>query len=47
MKNEDNDLGPTEKLRDQPTPAEQEESIPGAQNPESEEIKDEQKPNTE
>jgi hypothetical protein len=40
-----NEVGPTEKLReDKP---EGELSVPGAQNPESEDIKDEKGPNTE
>ena len=47
MKDEKDSVSPTEKLRDDPSPAEQEEGIPGAQNPDSEEIKDEKKPNTE
>ena len=47
MNEEQDKLGPTEKLRDHVTPAEEEEGVPGAQKPESEEIKDEQKPNTE
>ena len=47
MNNKENEIGPTEELRDQPTPAEQEEGIPGVQNPDSDEIKDEQNPNTE
>ena len=42
----DNELGPTEKLRE-PDAAEAELSVPGAQNPESNEIKNEQGPNTE
>ena len=41
-----NEVGPTEKLRESGKP-EAELSVPGAQNPESEEIKDEQGPNTE
>lgn len=41
-----NEVGPTEKLREQDKP-EGELSVPGAQNPESEEIKDEKGPNTE
>ncbi len=41
-----NELGPTEKLRERDSTA-AELSVPGAQNPESEEIKDEQNPNTE
>lgn len=41
-----NEVGPTEKLREHDTP-EGELSVPGAQNPESEEIKDEKGPNTE
>ncbi|MEK6282124.1 MAG: hypothetical protein AABN95_17345 [Acidobacteriota bacterium] len=41
-----NELGPTEKLREHDS-SEAELSVPGAQNPESEEIKDEQNPNTE
>jgi hypothetical protein len=41
-----NEVGPTEKLRE-PSDSETELSVPGAQNPQSEEIKDEQNPNTE
>lgn len=42
-----NEVGPTEKLREQDQP-ESELSVPGAQNAESEEdIKDEKSPNTE
>jgi len=41
-----NELGPTEKLREHDGSA-AELSVPGAQNPASEEIKDEQNPNTE
>ncbi|HEY6232120.1 MAG TPA: hypothetical protein VIW64_12740 [Pyrinomonadaceae bacterium] len=41
-----NELGPTEKLRET-APAEAQPSAPGAQNPESKEIKNEQGPNTE
>ncbi len=41
-----NEVGPTEKLRE-PDKSEGELSVPGAQNPESEEIKDEKGPNTE
>jgi hypothetical protein len=41
-----NEVGPTEKLRESDKP-EAELSVPGAQNPESEEIKDERGPNTE
>ncbi len=41
-----NEVGPTEKLRE-PDNSEAELSVPGSQNPESEEIKDEQGPNTE
>lgn len=41
-----NEVGPTEKLREGDKP-EGELSVPGAQNPASEEIKDEQGPNTE
>jgi hypothetical protein len=41
-----NELGPTEKLRETDE-AEAELSVPGAQNPESKEIKNEQGPNTE
>ena len=41
-----NELGPTEKLRETDE-AEGELSVPGAQNPESKEIKSEQGPNTE
>lgn len=41
-----NEVGPTEKLRESDK-LEGELSVPGAQNPESEEIKDEQGPNSE
>ena len=41
-----NELGPTEKLRETKE-AEAQPSAPGAQNPESKEIKNEQGPNTE
>jgi hypothetical protein len=41
-----NELGPTEKLRETKE-TEAELSVPGAQNPESNEIKNEQGPNTE
>ena len=41
-----NEIGPTEKLREHDK-SEGELSVPGAQNPESEEIKDEKGPNTE
>ena len=41
-----NEVGPTEKLRESDK-SEAELSVPGAQNPESEEIKDEKGPNTE
>jgi len=41
-----NEVGPTEKLRESDK-AEGELSVPGAQNPESEEIKDEKGPNSE
>lgn len=41
-----NEVGPTEKLRESDKP-EGELSVPGAQNPDSEEIKDEQGPNSE
>lgn len=41
-----NELGPTDKLRESDSSA-AELSVPGAQNPASEEIKDEQNPNTE
>ena len=41
-----NDVGPTEKLRESDK-AEGELSVPGAQNPGSEEIKDEKAPNSE
>jgi hypothetical protein len=41
-----NEVGPTEKLREHNKPA-GELSVPGAQNPESEEIKNEKGPNTE
>ena len=41
-----NEVGPTEKLRESDKP-EGELSVPGAQNPASEEIKDEKGPNTE
>ena len=40
------DKGPTEKLHESAA-AKIEQGIPGAQNPDSEEIKDEQQPNTE
>ena len=42
----DNEVGPTEKLRE-PDKSDGELSAPGTQNPESEEIKDEKGPNTE
>lgn len=42
----DNEVGPTEKLRESDKP-EGELSVPGAQNPDSEEIKDEKGPNSE
>ena len=41
-----NEVGPTEKLR-APDKSEGELSVPGSQNPASEEIKDERGPNTE
>ena len=41
-----NEVGPTEKLRESDK-SESELSVPGAQNPESEEIKDEKRPNSE
>ena len=41
-----NEVGPTEKLRED-NKSETKPSVPGAQNPESEEIKEEQGPNTE
>ncbi len=41
------DQGPTEKLRDHTDAAEKDESVPGAQKPEDNEIKGEQNPNTE
>ena len=45
------DKGPTEKLRDQAKPDEEQltpgTQVPGAQDPDSEEIKDEKGPNTE
>ena len=41
-----NEVGPTEKLREHDK-SDQELSVPGAQNPANEEIKDEQGPNTE
>jgi hypothetical protein len=41
-----NEVGPTEKLRESDKP-ESELSVPGAQNPDSEEIKDEKGQNTE
>ena len=41
-----NEIGPTEKLREHDK-SDQELSVPGAQNPASEEIKVEQGPNTE
>jgi hypothetical protein len=40
------EVGPTEKLREG-NKSDTERSVPGAQNPESEEIKDESNPNTE
>ena len=40
------EIGPTEKLRE-PDKAAEDFSVPGSQNPESEEIKNEQSPNTE
>ena len=41
-----NEVGPTEKLREHDK-SEEQLSVPGAQNPDSEEIKNEQGPNTE
>ena len=41
-----NELGPTDKIREKDSTA-AELSVPGVQNPESEEIKEEQNPNTE
>ncbi len=41
-----NELGPTDKLREHNSSA-SELSVPGAQNPASEEVKEEQNPNTE
>jgi hypothetical protein len=41
-----NEVGPTEKLRESDK-SEGELSVPGAQNPASEEIKDEKRPNSE
>ena len=41
-----NELGPTDKLREHDS-SESELSVPGAQNPASEEIKEERNPNTE
>ena len=41
-----NEVGPTEKLRE-PDKSEGELSVPGAQKPDNEEIKDETNPNTE
>jgi len=41
-----NEVGPTEKLREHDK-SDQELSVPGAQNPESDEIKEEHGPNTE
>ena len=41
-----NELGPTENLRERGSSA-AELSVPGAQDPDNEEIKDEQNPNTE
>jgi hypothetical protein len=41
-----NELGPTEKLRERESSA-AELSVPGVQDPNNEEIKDEQNPNTE
>jgi hypothetical protein len=47
----DDEKGPTEKLRDQAKPEAEQlvrgTEVPGAQNPDSEEIKDEKGPNTE
>jgi len=47
----EDDKGPTEKLRDQAKPEAEQLTpgiqVPGAQDPESEEIKDEKGPNTE
>lgn len=40
------DKGPTEKLHESAA-AKTDQGVPGAQNPDSEEIKDEQQPNTE
>jgi hypothetical protein len=42
----ESDKGPTEKLRERKE-SENEQGVPGAQNPESDEIKNEQQPNTE
>jgi hypothetical protein len=42
----ESDKGPTEKLHESAA-AKIDQGIPGAQNPDSEEIKDEQQPNTE
>ncbi len=47
MENEKNDQGPTEKLRDHGDAAEREEGVPGMEDSEANEIKEEQKPNTE
>lgn len=46
VEDEDDESGPTEKLRDS-NKSEIEQSVPGAQNPDSSEIKDETNPNTE
>ena len=44
MQNMEKTISPTEKLEDQPQPGSQ---VPGAENPESREIKKEINPNTE
>ena len=41
-----NEVGPTERLREEDTPT-QKLSVPGAQNPDNESIKNESNPNTE
>jgi hypothetical protein len=46
IENEDDESGPTEKLRES-SKSETEQSVPGAQNPDNPEIKDEENPNTE
>jgi hypothetical protein len=46
VEDDNTELGPTEKLRESKK-SETEQSVPGAQNPDSPEIKDEENPNTE